>query len=91
METKKKTSLFTRLVNLAVQKAPLKQYYLEIGVHFLKKGSQFELGQIIHAKPMGKNRYDTTVITGLFYNFKENRINHTTGKRIITTKEKVKG
>ena len=74
-----------------VQRAPLKQYYLEIGSYFLKKGSGVELGQILKAKRLEKNRFKVKVITGLFYDFNQNKINHTAENRVIKKKHEKKG
>ena len=71
-----------------INKAPLKQYYLNIGSHLLKKGSGFKVGQIVKEKHLYNGVYRVSVITGLFYNFQENKVTHTADKRIVKVDEK---
>lgn len=71
-----------------VQKAPLSQYYLNIGAHFLKKGAGFQIGQIVKEKHLHDGLYRVSVITGLFYNFQDNRVTHTAEKKILKVDEK---
>lgn len=75
--------LIKRLLSLVIQKAPLKQYYLEIGAHFLKKGCGYHVGQIIQEKHLYSNIYRVKVITSLLYNLKTNQITHTAENRIM--------
>jgi len=82
--------LFKRILNLMVAKAPLNQYYLEIGTYFLKKGAGFQVGQIIKEKKLEHNLYRVSVITGLFYDFKNNKVNHTSEKRVMKIDEKAR-
>lgn len=71
-----------------INKAPLKQYYLNIGSHLLKKGSGFQVGQIVKEKHLYNGVYRVSVITGLFYNFQENKVTHTADKKIMKVDEK---
>lgn len=82
---KKRFVLLKRIISLMANKAPLKQYYLEIGAHFLKKGCGFQVGQIIKEKQLHNNIYRVSVITGLFFNLQTNEITHTADKRVIKT------
>lgn len=75
--------LLQRIIGLMAQKAPLRQYWLEIGVYFLKKGCRYKVGQIIQEKHLHDKTYRVKVITGLFYDFGENKINHTAENRIV--------
>jgi hypothetical protein len=80
-------SVFKIILNLMVQKAPLNQYYLNIGAHFLKKGAGFQIGQIVKEKHLYEGVYRVSVITGLFYNFQQNKVTHTAEKRIVSVKQ----
>jgi hypothetical protein len=76
------------ILNLMINRAPLKQYYLNVGSHLLKKGAGFEVGQIVKEKPLSNGLYRVSVITGLFYNFQENKVTHTAGKKTMKVDEK---
>lgn len=75
--------LLKRIIGLMAQLAPWRQYQLEIGVYLLKKGTRFKVGQIIDEKKINENTYQVKVITGLFYDFNQNKVNHTVEKRIM--------
>lgn len=75
--------LFKRIIGLMAQLAPWRQYQLEIGVYLLKKGTKFKVGQIIDEKKINENTYQVKFITGLFYDFRENKVNHTVEKRVV--------
>lgn len=74
--------LFKRIVNLIANRAPIRQFHLEIGAYFLKKGCNYKVGQIIAKKRLYENTYRVKVITGLYYDFHTNKINHTSENRI---------
>lgn len=76
------------ILNLMINRAPLKQYYLNVGSHLLKKGAGFEVGQIVKEKRLRNGLYRVSVITGLFYNFQENKVTHTADKKIMKVDEK---
>jgi len=76
--------LLKRLTSLMAQKAPLKQYWLELGVHFLEKGSKYKVGQIISKKQIGTDRYYVTFVGALTYDFETNSIKHKIQKRIVS-------
>lgn len=80
--------LLKMILNLMVNKAPLSQYYLNIGSHFLKKGAGFQVGQIVKEKHLYDGIYRVSVITGLFYNFQDNKVTHTAEKKILKVDEK---
>ena len=80
---KKRFVLLKRIISLMANKAPLKQYYLEIGAHFLKKGCGFQVGQIIKEKHIGDKRYRVKVITNLFYDFNKNEVGHLAARKIM--------
>jgi hypothetical protein len=78
--------LIKMILNLMVNKAPIQQYYLNIGAHFLKKGAGFQVGQIVKEKHLYNGIYRVSVITGLFYNFQDNKVTHTAEKKIVSVK-----
>lgn len=78
------------ILNLMIHRAPLKQYYLNVGSHLLKKGAGFEVGQIVKEKRLRKGLYRVSVITGLFYNFQENKVSHTADKKIMKVDDMAK-
>lgn len=82
---KKRFVLLKRLISLMAQKAPLRQYYLEIGAHFLKKGCGYEVGQIIKEKHLHDNLHRVSIVKGLYFNLHTNEITHTAGKTIVKT------
>lgn len=67
--------MIKKLINLMINKAPKRQYYLEIGTHFLKKGVGKKIGDPITVQEAKKTK--TYYIANLFYDFANNRINHT--------------
>lgn len=81
---KKRFALLKRLIGLAYQKAPLNQYFLEIGAHFIKKGTGYKVGQIIEQKHLREDLFRVKVISGLYYDFAQNKVVHTSEKKIIT-------
>lgn len=78
--------LFKKILNLMVTRASKQQYYLEIGAHFLKKGSGVKVGQIFKEKKLEHDLYRVSVVTGLFYDFNTNKVNHTAEKRVMKIK-----
>lgn len=70
-----------------INRAGLEQYRLEIGTYLLKKGCGFEVGQIIAEKRLRPGLWRVKVITGLFYDFQQNKINHTAENRILKENE----
>lgn len=80
--------MFKKIFNLAIRFAPLNQWQMEIGAYLLKKGCGFEIGQIVKEKHLEQGKWKVKVITGIFYDFRENRINHTAENRVITTAAK---
>lgn len=68
-----------------INRADLKQYRLEIGTYLLKKGCGYEVGQIIREKRLRPGIWRVKVITGLYYDFQENKINHTAENKILKT------
>lgn len=68
-----------------LNKAPKRQYYLEIGSHLLKKGVGKQIGDPITIQEQKKAK--TYYIANLFYDFGNNRINHTlTNKKPVEKK-----
>jgi hypothetical protein len=54
----------------------------------MRKSAGFKVGQIVKEKHLRENIYRVSVITGLFYNFQENKVTHTADKRIMKVDEK---
>lgn len=79
--------MFKIIINLLATGAGKKRWQLEIGAHLLKKGCGFQVGQIIQEKRLRDNIWRVKVITGLFYDFNENKINHTAENKIIRNKK----
>lgn len=79
--------LLKRLIGLLSQRAPLQQYYLEIGSHFLKKGAGYQVGQVIKERRLRPGIWKVKVITGLFFDFDNNKINHTSADKVIRSKK----
>lgn len=71
-----KFTLLKRLIGLIAQKAPRKQMYLEIGAHFIKKGADYEIGQVLYRqKGQGKkNISKAKVVTNMYFEFDSNKI-----------------
>jgi len=64
-----------RIAQLLFNGAPRSQYYLELGAYFIKKGTGYEVGQVVDVRKVcGKDR--PVYISNLFFDFKHNRINH---------------
>jgi hypothetical protein len=81
-------ALLKLILSLMINKAPINQYYLNIGSHLLKKGAGFYVGQIVKEKHLHDGIYRVSVITGLFYNFQDNKVTHTADKKIMKVDEK---
>jgi hypothetical protein len=77
------------IFNLVWNRAGKKQWQLEIGAYLLKKGCGYEIGQIIRERKVGHDRFRVKIVTGLFYDFATNKINHTKEDRIISKKDVV--
>jgi hypothetical protein len=75
------------ILGLMINRAPRKQYYLNIGAYCLKKGAEYHVGQIVREKEISPGLFRVNVITGLFYNFQENKVRHTAEKKIIKFSE----
>lgn len=88
---KPRFTLLKLLTNLVRHKAPAKQYYLELGVYFLRKGANYKIGQVISKKNHGAGRYRVVAVSGMTYDFGTNKINHTTQKMVVNPNEIEKG
>jgi len=84
--------MIKRLIELLKGRAPLKQYYLEIGTWLIRKGCNAQVGQIIRAKPINekKGTQQAEVVTNIFYNFRYNKLSYNT-KIITLKKDEAKG
>lgn len=73
------------ILNLIATRAPKSQWYLMIGAYLLKKGCNYKVGQPIVYQQTKKPK--TYYIANLFYDFSNNRINHTlTNKKPVEKK-----
>jgi|GEM_PF-2550757 len=75
--------LFKTILGLMINKASKQQYYLEIGAHLLRKGAAHKIGDVVKGKKLGDGRWRVKVITGMFFDFGQNRINHTSKNDVI--------
>lgn len=80
--------MLKKIINLIATRANKKRWQLEIGTHLLKKGCNYEVGQIVQEKKLRENIYKIKVITGIFYDFKKNEITHTSENKVIRSDEK---
>lgn len=82
--------IFSLLWNLA----GVKEWQLQIGAYLLKKGCGYKIGQVIKEKKIEavgkkpkfgkqKHSYRVKVVTGIFFDFRTNKINHTCENRIM--------
>lgn len=78
-----------RLYELVKGKAPLTQYYLEIGTWLIRKGCHAQVGQIIRAKPVNtkKGTQEVEVVTNIFYNFRYNKLSYNTEIKTLKQNE----
>ena len=79
--------MFKIILNLILTGASKEQWRLRIGSHLLKKGCGYKVGQIVETKRLRDNLYRCRIITGIFYDFKENKVNHTSEKRVLKAHE----
>lgn len=68
-------NLLKTLLSLIINRAGLKQYYLEIGAYLLRKGAGNKIGDPVK-RHIGK-KSKTFYLANLHYDFANNRINHT--------------
>ncbi len=80
--------LFAVILNLILHRADKRQWNLNIGSYFLRKGVGYEVGQIIKKEPLNKGATKVTYITGFNYDFAKNKVVHRTGCKVITAKTK---
>lgn len=86
VKPKNKSFLLKRIISLMINKASLKQYYLEIGVYFLKKGVGYDVDQILEHKNVYDKTYKVKVVTDIFYSFRTNKISHAAKTKLIQIK-----
>lgn len=75
--------MFKLILSLLWKRKTLKQWQMELGAHLLKKGCGYQIGQIIREKRLRPGVWKVKVVTGLFYDFSTNKINHTKENRIV--------
>lgn len=69
--------LVLRIFSLIRHKAQKKQYYLEIGAYFLRKGVGMNIGDKYQHHKGKQRKPKTYYIANLHYDFANNRVNHT--------------
>lgn len=79
--------LFAIVLNLIIHRADKKQWRLNIGSYLLRKGTGFRIGDIVETKKLTEDLVRAKVITGLFYDFKTNKVTHTCEKQTIRLKD----
>lgn len=79
--------MFKIICNLIWTRAKIKQWQLELGSHLLKKGCGYKIGQIVRSRKIGHDRFKVKVVTNLFYDFGQNKVNHLKENRVISKKE----
>lgn len=80
--------LFKIILGLIISRASGRQWCLNIGAYFLKKGTGYQIGSIVKEKHLRDNVFRVSVVTGLFYDFQQNKVTHTVEKRILKADEK---
>jgi len=75
--------LLNMIINMIINRAPKRQWQLNIGTYFLKKGVGYEIGQIIKKEPFQNGSIKVTYITGFTYDFGKNKVIHRTGVKVI--------
>jgi hypothetical protein len=88
-----KFTLLKRIIGLIANKASKKEIYLEIGAHFIKKGANYQVNEILYKKQLkhqSKNIAKAKVVTGLSFDFDTNKIFVRKGNRILTPEQIVK-
>lgn len=80
-------NLFKKIISLMANGAGIRQYQLELGAYLLRKGCGYKIGQVVKEKELNRGLWRVKVITGLFYDFQENKVNHTAENKIIRQKQ----
>ena len=80
------------MVSLIANKATRKEIYLELGAHFIKKGANYQVGEILYKKKIqGDNKlYKAKVVTNLYFEFDTNKIYVRRNNRFVTPNQVVK-
>lgn len=77
------------ILQLIWHKAPLRKWQVEIGAYLLRKGCPYEVGQVIESKKLSGNNKKAKYITGLTYDFGDNKIYKRFGNTIVTPKKSI--
>lgn len=87
-----KFTLLIKIISLIANKATRKEIYLEIGAYFIKKGSQYQIGEILYKKQIqGDHEMSKAkVVTNLWFEFDTNKIHVKRNNRFISPKDVVK-
>lgn len=78
---------FAVILNLILTRANLRQWYLNVGSYFLRKGVGYEIGQITKKETLNNGVIKVRYIRSLSYDFKTNKVTHTLGVKNITKKD----
>lgn len=81
-----KFTLLIKIISLVANKASLKEIYLEIGAYFIKKGSNYQIGEILYKqKKQGDHEmYKAKVVTNLWFEFDTNKIHVKRNNKFIS-------
>lgn len=81
--------IIKRIIELIKGKAPLKQYYLELGTWLIRKGCKAQVGQVIYSKPVNEKKatQQIEVVTNIFYNFRYNKLSYKTEYKTLKKDE----
>ena len=84
--------LLKKMVSLIANKATRKEIYLELGAHFIKKGANYQVGEILYKKKIqGDHKlYKAKVVTNLYFEFDTNKIYVRRNNRFVTPNQVVK-
>jgi len=82
--------IIKRIFELIKLGAPRNQYYLEVGVYLLKKGTGHQIGDLAYTQKIaGKER--AFYVSELFYDFKRNKITHKLSNTVIKAEDEKAG
>ncbi|WP_438710851.1 hypothetical protein ACSTS3_19630 [Aquimarina muelleri] len=89
-----KFTLLKKMISLIANRATKKEMYLEIGAYFIKKGANYQIGEIIYKKQLqhhSKRISRAKVVSGLSFDFDTNKIYVRKGNKIVSPEDIVKG
>ncbi|MBV7268380.1 hypothetical protein [Winogradskyella luteola] len=83
--------MIKKLLSFLWNGADQRQYFIEIGVWFLKKGIEVEVGQIIKEKKINHVKgkpLKVTVVKDVIWSLKENTVRHIEETQLISEDQK---